>query len=153
MTSSWRSSAQPSKGTSGISPNFSNAPRDFDLVGGVTFLGYASPIWPVLARADIAVAPSLREPFGNAVVEAQLARRPVVATSALGHTESISDGETGLLVPAENVDAMAAAIARLIDDADLAERLADAGRESARTRFSIERYRAEVAKLVASLAR
>jgi glycosyltransferase involved in cell wall biosynthesis len=124
-----------------------------DLVGAVTFLGYASPIWPVLAAADIAVAPSLREPFGNAVVEAQLARRPVVATAALGHTESISDGQTGLLVPAEDVAAMAAAIARLVDDPALAARLADAGRVSALHRFSIERYRAEVADLVESLAR
>lgn len=124
-----------------------------DLAGAVTFLGYASPIWPVLAEADLAIAPSLREPFGNAVVEAQLAGRPVVATAALGHTESITDGETGLLVPAEDVPAMAAAIARLIDDDKLAARLADAGRESAVRRFGTERYRAEIAELVTSLAR
>jgi glycosyltransferase involved in cell wall biosynthesis len=124
-----------------------------DLAGAVTFLGYASPIWPVLARVDIAVAPSLREPFGNAVVEAQLCRRPVVATAALGHTESISDGETGLLVPAEDVEAMSTAIGRLIDDPDLARQLADAGRESALRRFSIGRYRAEIADLIGSLVR
>jgi glycosyltransferase involved in cell wall biosynthesis len=124
-----------------------------DLAGAVTFLGYASPIWPVLARADIVIAPSLREPFGNAVVEAQLSRRPVVATAALGHTESVSDGETGLLVPAEDVGAMSTAIARLIDDPDLARQLADAGRESALRRFSIARYRAEVADLITSVAR
>jgi glycosyltransferase involved in cell wall biosynthesis len=122
-----------------------------DLAGAVAFVGYASPIWPVLAGADIAVAPSLREPFGNAVVEAQLARRPVVATAALGHTESISDSETGLLVPAEDVDAMAAAIARLVDDPELANRLAEAGRASALRRFGIDRYRSEVADLVESL--
>jgi glycosyltransferase involved in cell wall biosynthesis len=124
-----------------------------DLAGAVTFVGYASPIWPVLAQADLAIAPSLREPFGNAVVEAQLARRPVVATAALGHTESIADGETGLLVPAEDVPAMAAAIARLVDDHALAARLADAGRESAIRRFGLDRYRAEIAELVTSLAR
>jgi len=124
-----------------------------DLAGAVTFLGYASPIWPVLARADIVIAPSLREPFGNAVVEAQLSRRPVVVTAELGPTESVSDGETGLLVPAEDVGAMSTAIARLIDDPDLARQLADAGRESALRRFSIARYRAEVADLITSVAR
>ena len=67
------------------------------------------------------VAPSLREPFGNAVVEAQLSLRPVVATAALGHLESITDEDTGLLVPAEDVDAMAKAIARIIDDPELAD--------------------------------
>jgi glycosyltransferase involved in cell wall biosynthesis len=77
----------------------------------------------------------------------------VVATAALGHTESIADGETGLLVPAEDVPAMAAAIARLVDDHALAARLADAGRESAIRRFGLDRYRAEIAELVTSLAR
>jgi glycosyltransferase involved in cell wall biosynthesis len=123
-----------------------------DLDGAVTLLGYTSPIWDVLARADIAVAPSLREPFGNAVVEAQLARRPVVATGALGHTESISDGETGLLVPSEDIEAMAAAIARLVDDPDLADRLAENGRRSAIEKFSTARYRREIAALVSDLA-
>lgn len=119
-----------------------------DLVGAVDFVGYVSPVWPVLADADLVIAPSLREPFGNAVVEAQLARRPVVATAALGHTESILNGESGLLVPAEDVDAMAAAVAQLIDDPGTAKRLADAGMHSAQMRFSTERYRAEIAALV-----
>ena len=123
-----------------------------DLVGAVRFRGYASPIWPVLDEADIAIAPSLREPFGNAVVEAQLARRPVVATAALGHIESIVDGQTGLLVPPEDIDAMANAIAELIDDRELAERIADGARWSAVSRFGTERYRAEIAQLVAAVA-
>lgn len=122
-----------------------------DLSGAVDFVGYASPVWPVLADADLAIAPSLREPFGNAVVEAQLARRPVVATAALGHTESIADGQTGLLVPAEDVEAMAAAIARVVDEPELAARIAEDARETAKTRFSIDRYRAEVAELIESL--
>ena len=123
----------------------------FDLIGAVRFRGYASPIWPVLAEADIVVAPSLREPFGNAVVEAQLARRPVVATAAFGHTESIVDGESGLLVPPEDIDAMATAIGRLVDDVDVARQIADAGRDSAVRRFSTGRYRSEIALLIASL--
>lgn len=124
-----------------------------DLAGAVSFVGYASPIWPVLAASDLAIAPSLREPFGNAVVEAQLARRPVVATAALGHTESIADGQSGLLVSAEDVNAMASAIARLIDDPALADRLADQGRESAQARFSTRRYRKQIADLVESVTR
>lgn len=122
-----------------------------DLAGAVTFAGYCSPIWENLNRADIMVAPSLREPFGNAVVEAQYSLRPVVATAALGHTESITDGVTGLLVPAEDVTAMAAAIARLIDDPALAEALASTARTEAIRRFSVDRYRAEVVQLFARL--
>ena len=123
-----------------------------DLAGAVHFAGYCKPIWPHLAAADIVVAPSLREPFGNAVVEAQLALRPVVATAALGHLESITDEETGLLVPAEDVPAMAAAIARLIDDAPLAEGLAVRARRLALTAFSTERYSQQVVEVIDSLA-
>jgi hypothetical protein len=126
------------------------AARD-DLAGAVVFAGYCSPIWGNLNRADIMVAPSLREPFGNAVVEAQYSLRPVVATAALGHTESITDGVTGLLVPAEDVPAMAAAIARLIDEPDLAETLARTARREAIRRFSVDRYRAEIVELFARL--
>jgi len=82
-----------------------------DLRGRVTFTGYASPIWPALARADLFLAPARAEPFGNAVVEAQLAGRPVVATAQQGHLETVADGETGLHVPTEDPEAMARALA------------------------------------------
>lgn len=123
-----------------------------DLAGAVTFSGYTSPVWPALARADVVLAPSLREPFGNAVVEAQLSRRPVVATAAQGHLESITDGVTGLLVPAEDVPAMSRAVARLLDDADLADRIADEGRKRAIERFSVDRYGSQVDSLLGELA-
>lgn len=122
------------------------AARD-DLAGAVTFAGYCSPIWDNLNRADIMVAPSLREPFGNAVVEAQYSLRPVVATAALGHTESITDGQTGRLVPASDVEAMAAAIAELIDDPQRAAQIAETARTEAIRRFSVDRYRAEIVAL------
>lgn len=122
-----------------------------DLAGAVSFAGYRTPIWPTLHEADIVVAPSLREPFGNAVVEAQLALRPVVATAALGHLESITNEETGLLVPVEDVEAMAEAIARLVDEPDLASDLTTRARQSALARFSTRRYDQEVVALLASL--
>jgi len=123
-----------------------------DLAGKVTFAGYCNPIWGNLQAADIVLAPSLREPFGNAVVEAQLSLRPVVATGALGHLESITDGQTGLLVEAGDVEGMTAAVARLIDDPSLADRLAVSARQSAVDRFSTDRYRREVVEIVAALS-
>lgn len=123
-----------------------------DLRGAVTFSGYRSPIWPTLAAADLVLAPSLREPFGNAVVEAQLALRPVVATNALGHTESIVPEETGLLVPPEDVDALVESVARLLDDPDLARRMAVRAREVARERFGADRYAREIQAVIGQLA-
>ena len=124
-----------------------------DLLGAVSFAGYCKPIWPRLAQADVVVAPSLREPFGNAVVEAQLALRPVVATAALGHVESITDEETGLLVPAGDVTAMAKAVARLIDEPEFAAGLVERARRSARERFSTDRYEREVVAVLTGLLR
>jgi glycosyltransferase involved in cell wall biosynthesis len=124
-----------------------------ELAGRVHFSGYCSPIWPVLERADIVVAPSLQEPFGNVVVEAQLAGRPVVAAAAYGHLESITDAETGLLVPAGDGDALAEAVDRLITDPALAARLGEQARAEAVRRFSVPRYRREIAELLRGVTR
>ena len=117
----------------------------------MTFTGYASPVWPALARADLFLAPARAEPFGNAVVEAQLAGRPVVASAQQGHLETVVDGETGLHVPTEDPAAMARALARLIDDPDLAHTLADAARERATVLFGAERYRTDIGKALEDL--
>jgi hypothetical protein len=108
--------------------------------GAVTFTGYVNPVWPVLDRAHAAVFPSLREPFGNALVEAQLAGRPVIASAAAGHLETVEDGVTGLHVRVSDAEATAAAVIRLMDDPALAATLAENARRSAIERFSIERY-------------
>lgn len=123
-----------------------------DLEGSVTFADYTSPIWPALARADIVLAPSLGESFGNVVVEGQLARRPVVATAVQGHLETVDDGRTGLLVPPEDPAATAAAIKRLMADPTLARRVADEGRRVALERFTAQRFREEMASVVAQVA-
>jgi len=119
-----------------------------DLAGAVGFAGYTAPVWPALARADVVVAPSLGESFGNAVVEAQLALRPVVATAVQGHLETVVPEETGLLVPLRDPGALAAAVARLMDDPGLADRLARTGRERALARFTAERYRSRIVAVV-----
>lgn len=124
-----------------------------DLAGAVTFSGYSSPIWPVLERNGYVLAPSLREPFGNAVVEAQLAGRPVVAAASLGHLESVTDGGTGLLVPPGDAEAMAAAMERLIGDAELGVRLAERAAAEAVRRFSVPRYRREIVAVVDAVDR
>jgi glycosyltransferase involved in cell wall biosynthesis len=123
-----------------------------DLAGHVHLAGYTSPTWPALAGADVVLVPSRTEPFGNTAVEAQLARRPVVASAVQGLREIVADGETGLLVPPGDPQALARAIARLLDDPALAASLADAGRRSARERFGLDRYRSEITDAVARTA-
>lgn len=122
------------------------------LDGAVEFVGYVDPIWPLLERADIVVAPSTRESLGNAVIEAQLAERPVIATATSGHLESVIDGTTGLLVPVHDVEAIADAIERVLDDPDLAGTLARAARARALEKFDPLRYRRRVVDTIESLA-
>lgn len=120
-----------------------------DLAGAVHFAGYTSPTWGALADAEVVLVPSRAEPFGNAAVEAQLAARPVIASEVQGLREIITSDRTGLLVPPDDPEALAAAIARLLDDPATAAELARAGRESAEQRFTVERYRAAMADVVA----
>ncbi|WP_165774347.1 glycosyltransferase family 4 protein [Mycolicibacterium sphagni] len=123
-----------------------------DLNGAVTFSGYAAPVWPALSRADVFLATSTAEPFGNAVVEAQLACRPVVATAVEGHLETVLPERTGLLVSVGDAAGMAAAVRRLVDEPGLAERLAVAAQERAQKEFSPERYRREIVEVHEQLA-
>ncbi len=114
--------------------------QDSELEGRVTFIGYQSPIWPALHRADVLVAPSLGESFGNAVVEGQLARRPVIASAVQGHSETVEHGISGLLVPASDPAALAAAVVRLMDEPRTRAQLALLGMRRAEERFGVQRY-------------
>ena len=122
-----------------------------DLAGRVRLLGYVTDRWAALAAADVVLVPSRVEPFGNTAVEAMLAARPVVASATQGLVEIVTDDRTGLLVPAADADALAGAVARLVDDPALAARLAVAGRDEALRRFGVERYARELAAQIDTL--
>jgi len=92
----------------------------------------------VLAATDLVVLPSRYEGFPNVVVEAMAARRPVVATRVPGTDEAVLDGETGLLVPPGDPQALAAALVRVLRDDALAQRLARAGRERFLDLYTLE---------------
>ena len=80
------------------------------------------------ALADICVVPSRTETFGLVALEAQALGTPVVASAVGGLTEIIEDGQTGILVADRDPQAFASAIASLLDDDALRERMGDAAR-------------------------
>jgi glycogen synthase len=91
-------------------------------------LGRAEIAWAMDA-ADVFVLPSRVEPFGIVILEALRAGRPVVVSSRGGGSEIVRHEREGLLADPVDAEQLAAAIGRLLDDRDLARRLAEAGRE------------------------
>ena len=99
---------------------FENVPhRDVIAAWRHCLMGIVPSTWP--------------EPFGQVAVEAMAAGKPVIASNVGGLREIIVDGETGLLVPRKDANALGDAIARLLDDVQLRRRLGQAGRERARS--------------------
>jgi glycosyltransferase involved in cell wall biosynthesis len=113
--------------------------RAAPLGRSVEFLGYLRQD-AMEQRFDSAwaqAAPSLwQEPFGNVATEAMMRGTAVIATGSGGFAEMVVEGETGLLTPAGDVAALAGAIATLLSDRSLAERMGAAGRRRALARFS-----------------
>jgi glycosyltransferase involved in cell wall biosynthesis len=84
---------------------------------------------PLLAGAAVVAVPSRREGFGLVAAEAMAHGKPVVASAVGGLLDLVVDGETGLLVPPGDVEALRAALERLLGDPELRRRLGAAGRD------------------------
>jgi glycosyltransferase involved in cell wall biosynthesis len=102
-------------------------------------------------RADVLVHPARWEGFGIALLEAMLAAKPVVATAVSAAPEIVEDGRTGLLVPVDDPDALAAAVSSLLADPARAAAFGAAGLERARAEFSVARMADRTAALYRAL--
>ncbi len=102
----------------------------------IRWLGWRKDVPALAAAANLLCCPSRVEPLGNVVLEAWAMGLPIVAAAASGPAELIRDGETGLLVPVENADALAAAIRRLIDEPALGQDLAARASVEVAAKFS-----------------
>src|SRR5262245_25614198 len=111
--------------------------RALGLESRVRFTGWRDDVPDVLAVADVFVLPSENEGFGRVVVEAMAMARPVVATAVGGVPEIVRDGETGVLVPVSDPQALGDALRALLDDPARAARLGAAGCARAQSRCSL----------------
>ncbi|MDT8434839.1 MAG: glycosyltransferase family 4 protein [Anaerosomatales bacterium] len=111
----------------------------YGLGDRLVFLGHVSPVAPVLAACDVVVIPSLSEGFALVAAEAMALGKPVVGTNVGGLVDVVADGETGILVPPADPEALAAAVARLLHDPALSIRMGEAGAARAEERFTVER--------------
>jgi glycosyltransferase involved in cell wall biosynthesis len=114
----------------------------------VELLGFVERTETFLAGLDLLVLPSRAEGFGLAAVEAGACGVPVVASRVSSLPEVVADGKSGLLVAPGNPGALAVAIARLLDEPDLAVALGAGGRRRACALFGQERVLDDLERLL-----
>ena len=113
----------------------------------VVFAGYRDDVPAVLAGCDVFCLPSSAEGLPLVVLEAMAHAKPVVATRVGGTDEVVVDGETGLLVPTGDSDALARALSQLLADPTRATRLGEAGRTRVLAEFGAASMAARVLEL------
>ncbi len=104
----------------------------------VRVLGFRADIPDILRQIDMLILPSLQEPFGKIVVEAMAMGKPVIASQVGGVPEIVVDGETGILVPPRNVEAIRQAVEQLLIHPEKRRQMGQAGRKRVERHFRIE---------------
>jgi L-malate glycosyltransferase len=113
--------------------------REQGICGSITFLGSLPLIEEVLVGADLFLLPSESESFGLAALEAMACHVPVIASDVGGLPEVVAHGETGYLFPVGDVDSMAEAAIRILQDDGLRARLGRAARKRSVEHFDQDR--------------
>jgi glycosyltransferase involved in cell wall biosynthesis len=102
---------------------------ELGIADRVVLAGLRDDARAIMGAADAVVVSSIGEGLPLVALEALAARTPLVATSVRGVRELLTDDRDSLLVPDGDADALAAALRRVLEDAELAARLTDAGTE------------------------
>ena len=111
--------------------------QSLQIHDSVHLVGWRHDVSALLQGFDLFALPSASEGYSLALVEAAAAALPLVATAVGGNGEIVQDGVTGLLVPAGDDAALAAALGTLVDDTALRDRMGLAARQWALARGSI----------------
>ncbi len=122
-----------------LEPALKTYARELGVEDAVRFLGFVSPVQRAIEESAVVVVPSLGEGFGMVALEAMERARPVIASSVGGLPELVADGETGLVVPPSDAEALADAIVSLAGDLPRAAAMGEQGRARALTEVTPER--------------
>lgn len=115
----------------------------------VMLIPYCSDIEPVWIAADVVVVPSTEpEPFGRVAIEAMGFALPVIAAAHGGLLEIVVDGETGYLVTPRDVNALAAAMTKMLGSTDLRQKMGKAGQSRQLALFSVANYATQLSQVI-----
>lgn len=112
--------------------------QEMGISSNLHFLGGRKDLAELISFFDVAVLASLSEGFSNVILEYMASSKPVVATRVGGNPEIVVHGETGLLVPPADGDALARAILSILEDKEVASRFGKAGRTRVEEKFSLD---------------
>jgi glycosyltransferase involved in cell wall biosynthesis len=123
--------------------------RNLGLDESVVFLGRQTTreVKALLDRSSLLVLPSRSEGMGRAILEAFARARPVVASRVGGIPDLVEDGSTGILVPPEDPDALAQAIASVLQDREQLQRMGTAGRRWVLDHNPLEEFETGIERL------
>lgn len=127
--------------------------HDCGLDDRIHFVGTIQQMRDFYGSCDIICTPSRSESFGRTVVEAMALGVPLVATSVGGICETVTPEQTGILVPYGDAEKLAAALRRLLGDADLRQRLRLAGQATARKHYRGDVYQQRIRQAVDKVLR
>ncbi len=104
----------------------------------ITFMGYQNNIPDWLATCDIFALPSLEEFHSIAILEAMRAKKAIVATNIGGNPESLRDGIDALMVPDQDVQALAVALEKLLTSSELRYKLSENAHDRFKEMFTVD---------------
>lgn len=134
-----------------LKPQLKRMVMELNIQDNVEFLGLRTDIIDLLQQSWCYILPSRGEGMPNALLEAMACGLPCIATRVSGSEDILVDGVNGLLVESEQPVELAHALRRLVEDADLAQRLAEEGRATIIHNYQLTRIVEQLLDLYRSL--
>jgi glycosyltransferase involved in cell wall biosynthesis len=116
-----------------------NQAHTLGIENAVRFMGWRSDAQALMAGFDLFLVPSLREGFGLVALEAMAQHVPVIGSRVSAIPEIVLDGETGVLFPPRDIDALTTALKRLLSDPALCQAMGQQGEERVKAVFTTQR--------------
>jgi glycosyltransferase involved in cell wall biosynthesis len=126
--------------------------QKLDIEENVTFVGRRSDMPGVYASLDMMVSSSRQEGLPMAILEGMASSLPLVATAVGDVPTLVMDGRTGITVPSEDVELLAAGIVRLVENSEMRERYAKASRQLIEEQFSADQMAANYLRVYTDIA-